>query len=181
MGENLRSTRYSDGSVIANYSNYDNDPSNDEAYGKLYSWYSANNVPEGDNNTPANSSVGFFGPYVQGVCPDGWALPNDADFMTLFNTAGVADQLKEANSQYWLPGHDGTLPNTGFNARGAGFYDNNLDRYLNLLGETYFWTGDVSTTSVKGHCAVINYYCPESLLQEQDKGRGQSVRCLRMY
>ena len=178
--QNARSTHYSDGTPVENYSNYNNDPANDETFGKLYSWYAANNVPEGDNNTPAAVTTGPTGPYVQGICPTGWALPSDADYMTLFNTAVSMDKLKEAGAEYWLPGMGGTLPNTGFNARGAGYYDGSINRYLNLLGETYFWTSEVTTTYYDGHCAVINYYCPQGLIQEQDKGRGQSVRCLRM-
>ena len=178
--QNARSTHYSDGTSVANYSNYDNNPANDETFGKLYSWYSANNVPENDNDTPAAITMGPTGPYVQGICPEGWALPSDADYMTLFNTAVTTDKLKEANTPYWLPGLGGTLPNTGFNARGAGYYDGSINRYINLLGETFFWTSEVTTTYQAGHCAVINYYCPDGLIQEQDKGRGQSVRCLRM-
>ena len=179
-GENLRSTHYTDGADVANYHNYNNDPAYDAEYGKLYSWYSASRVAEGDDNATATTVTGPTGPYVQGICPDGWALPSADDYRTLFTTAGLVDYLKDTDAQYWLPGAAGITPSTGFDARGAGILDSDIHRYINLLGETYFWTSELAPTTVKGHCAVITYYCPEGIIQEQMKGHGQSVRCIRM-
>ena len=201
-GENARTTLYTDGSEVANYSDYDRNEANDPLYGKLYSWYSAVKVAEGDNNAepelstvPQNRNRGGRGKlfavmpvpatpgtqFVQGICPEGWAIPTTNDFMVLFETAGTMDKIKEADNAYWLPGYEGTLPNTSFNARGAGYYNQTLDRYFNLRGETYFWTCDKPGDSSTATCVVINYHCADGMVQEQDKGRGQSVRCLRMY
>ena len=179
-GENLRSTNYFDGTAIPNYRNYADNEANDTIYGKLYSWYSANRVPEDDDDTPAPTVAGPNGPYVQGICPDGWALPTDDDYRTLFATAGLVDYLKDPNASYWLPGFAGIAPSTGFDARGAGWYESDINRYMNLLGETYFWTSEPVTHVVKGHCAVITYYCPEGIIQDKMKGNGLSVRCIKM-
>ena len=196
LGENLRNTVYADGSEVANWKDYNNDATNADIYGKLYSWYSAVKLAEGDDSSepelstvpqPRNSN-GKAAPtdatpgsqFVQGLCPEGWAVPTSGDFMQLFATAGTIDQIKDSNTG-WLPGYEGTEPNSGFNSRGAGYYDNAVDRFMNLLGETYYWTSDPASNSNKGTCVGINYHCADGLFQEQNKDRGQSVRCIRVY
>jgi len=191
LQENLRSTSYADGTPsrrgLAQLDPargpvsmvYDDDPSNEESFGRLYTWYSAVRVPEGDDSAvPADSVAPMGERYVKGVCPDGWALPTSAQFDDLWLNGYGVDGVKDLDSRYWLPGHAGTMPNCYFNARGAGFYDPDVDRYCNLLGETYFWTGEPSTTVTKGKCSAITHTCPEIISQEQPKGRGQSVRCV---
>ena len=200
LGENLRNSKYADGGDVANWKHYNDDASNEETFGKLYSWYSAVRVAEGDDSAepekttvPQNRNRGrgkfFMAPptqstpgsqFVQGLCPEGWAVPTSGDFMILLETAGTTDKVKDSRIG-WLPGYEGTEPNTGFNARGAGYYDNAIDRFLNLLGETYFWTSDPAANSNDGTCIVINYHCADGLVQEQDKGRCHSVRCLKVY
>ena len=98
----------------------------------------------------------------------------------MFETAGLVDYLKDPNPAYWLPGFAGVAPGTGFDARGAGWYDSDINRYMNLLGETYYWTSEPVTHVVNGHCAVITYYCPDGIIKDQKKGSGLSIRCIKM-
>ncbi|MBR4217891.1 MAG: hypothetical protein IKR71_02450, partial [Bacteroidales bacterium] len=130
------------------------------------------------NAAPTDATPGSQ--FVQGVCPEGWAVPSSGDYMALFQTAGTSDKVKDS-SKGWLPGYEGTEPNTGFNARGAGYYDNAVERFMNLLGETYFWTSDPAANSQNGTCIVINYHCADGMVQDKDKGRCHSVRCLKVY
>ena len=198
LGENLRNTVYADGSEVAYVKDYNNDASNTETYGKLYSWYSAVKLAEGDNTSdpelsivpqPRNSNGrGKAAPtdatpgsqFVQGVCPDGWAVPTSGDYMVLCEVAGTTDKVKDS-SKGWLPGYEGTEPTTGFNARGAGYYDSTVDRFMNLLGETYYWTSDSAANSQNGTCIVISYHCADGMVQDKDKKRCHSVRCIRVY
>ena len=200
LGENIRSTHYADGTEVAVVKDYNDDASNTETYGKLYSWYSAVRVAEGDDSAePEKSTVPqtrnrgrrllFAAPptvatpgsqFVQGICPEGWAVPTSGDFMQLFDAAGTTDKVKDS-SEGWLPGYEGTEPTSGFNARGAGYYDNAIDRFLNLLGETYFWTSDSAANSSDGTCISISYHCADGMVQEKDKGRCHSVRCIKVY
>ena len=76
MTENLRTSKYSDGSAIPNvkddtqwsnlstaaWSHYDNDNQYDTIYGKLYNWYT---VETGK------------------LCPTGWHVPTDAEWTIL--------------------------------------------------------------------------------------------------
>jgi len=101
---------------------YDNDPANGALYGKLYSPLSA-------LNTNVYSDI------IQGVCPDGWHVPSDGEWLTLEIFAGmspdVANQMmsyrgyiaykfKTCGTDFWIT-NIGT-DEFGFSAKGAGKY-----------------------------------------------------------
>jgi len=82
--ENLKVTKYSDGTEIPQVSDpvewaslttgawsyYDNDPSK----GVLYNWYAINGIHDNDPDTPNKS-----------LSPDGWVIPSSSDINTLYN------------------------------------------------------------------------------------------------
>ena len=176
---NLRSKYYSDGTEIANYTYYNHNDSLENVYGKLYSWYSAARVPEGDDTAVPVDSLWPAGTYVQGICPAGWALPTVEDYMDMYVASGAdAGLVKSPSTLVWLPGKQGTAPNK-FNAYGAGYYDGSVNRYFNLLGETHFWAVDYSTGSSMAKNFVLNYYCSEGLIVDSMKGFGYSIRCVQ--
>lgn len=182
LATNLKSTKYSDGTDVAKVFDYREDETNAEQYGKLYTWYSANRVTEDDNAAvPTTATAPDGHTYVQGICPSGWALPTVANYQHLIAFAGNADRLKDSDVHYWLPEANGVEPNIGFDVRGAGYYDASIDRYFNLLGQTYLWTSDVITNVWGGVCCSITHSCPTGLIQEEVKSRGQSVRCIRVF
>lgn len=83
MKENLRATRFADGTEITKGGNssssvthpfYYEPTSNIATYGRLYNWAAA---MHGSVSSSANPSG------VQGVCPDGWHLPSDAEWTQL--------------------------------------------------------------------------------------------------
>ena len=176
---NLRSEHYSDGTDIANYTFYNNNDSLENVYGKLYSWYSAARVPEDDDSAVPVDSTSLSGPYVEGVCPAGWALPTVEEYWDMYVASGAdAGLVKSPSTLVWLPGKQGTAPNK-FDAYGAGYYDGSVNRYFNLLGETHFWAVDYSTGSSMARNFVLNYYCSEGLVVESMKGFGYSIRCVQ--
>ncbi len=88
MAENLRTTKLNDNTSIPNvtddaewigisslaYCWYNNDIANKPTYGALYNWYAVNTGK---------------------LCPSGWHVPSDDEFMTLEQTLGMAaDQLE---------------------------------------------------------------------------------------
>ena len=102
-----------------------------------------------------------------------------AEYQTMFQASGgVAGLVKSPSSNVWLPGKQGTAPNS-FNAFGAGYYDANIGRYTNLLGEAHFWTSDYTATSPVARNFVLNYYCEDGLDETADRDFGFSIRCVR--
>ena len=73
MAQNLRTTHFAD-NTEAGGTSPDGDENNVEAYGRLYVW---NAVMHDAPSSTANPSG------VQGVCPDGWHVPSDAEWTQL--------------------------------------------------------------------------------------------------
>ncbi|MCP4442908.1 MAG: hypothetical protein GY810_28720 [Aureispira sp.] len=105
MAENLRYN------VLGSMLNPDN-PS--KTYGRLYDWGTLMN---GDSSSSSNPSG------VQGLCPNGWHLPSDAEWNVLEMAHGMEPHLRKAIA---LRGRHGKGMksmrgwNTGFDNRGEG-------------------------------------------------------------
>ena len=184
LARNLRSTKYSDGSNIAKAEGYysadnpDRD-ANAEKFGRLYTWYSAVNVPENDNAATPPVVNGPTGDYIQGACPAGWAVPTQAEYAQLWAALGDADNVKSADASTWLPGQNGNSLPDGFNAPGAGFYNADALRYENLLGDVYFWSASTGSSVMQGVCSTITHTCPQIVIENEMKGMGFSIRCIK--
>ena len=105
MAENLRTTRYADGTSIplgeleseetpyryapGTYQSNEENIINVSAYGYLYNWAA---VMHGASSSDANPSG------VQGICPRGWHVPSDAEWTQL------TDYMK-TQSIYMAGGH----------------------------------------------------------------------------
>ncbi len=75
MAENLKVTRDAAGNSITRHC-YDSDVTNCELYGGLYTWDTAMNMENSSNENPSG---------VQGICPDGWHVPSDAEWTQMVN------------------------------------------------------------------------------------------------
>ena len=159
---------------------YNNSDSLENIYGKLYTWYSAVAVAEGDNNAVPTATPDILGEsYVQGICPEGWVLPTPDAFTLMLANGGNATNAKSDNNLYWLPNRQGVAPLSGFDALGAGNYNAALDRYENLLGSTNFWTS-LNANAQNATSVEINYFCEDGMMKEFSKEDGLSVRCLKI-
>ena len=165
--------------ATGNHAAYKEGSTNLDKFGYLYSWYTAVGVNEDDDSAIPTTKSGTCGePYVQGICPDGWGVGSEADFSLLNATAGSTDALKEMSSLYWLSSYEGTLPNTGFNSRGGGWYNSSLARYEDLMTGAHFWCSDATPGSTT-FSSVFTYYCDETLATHSRKTDKMSVRCIR--
>jgi uncharacterized protein (TIGR02145 family) len=138
--ENLKSTKYADGTVIKGVYPAGGDEANVPVFGRWYDWYA---VMHGAESSDANPSM------VQGVCPDGYHVPSDSEWVELEVFLGmpmeeavtegyrgnVAGQLKAP--MFWSPAPEICDNSTGFTALPAGFRE--LDGKPNFIG--YFWGG----------------------------------------
>jgi len=147
--ENLRARLYHDGTPISfakpyYHALYPDVENNEENFGLLYDWYSALNV----ENLPAKSL-----PYIQGICPDGWRLPTSEEFAML-NIYPSADLR---NKIFWLQPHHNTNI-TGFDSRGAGYFNSATQRFEDLYGFTAYWSSDDQAGTIST-AASFTYYC----------------------
>ena len=196
MAENLRTTRYADGTPIPlgteasldvayrYYPNYNR--ANVSKYGYLYNWAA---VMNGSASSEANPSG------VQGICPDGWHVPSDAEWTELTNyvssqsqyvcgdyTGNIAKAL--ASETGWNSstyncdvGNNPSANNaTGFSARPAGGY---FGDYSGFGYSAYFW-GATLLDSNYAYYRYLNYsYAFVSRNYYGSKNYGYSVRCVR--
>ena len=201
MKENLRTTHYSDGTLIApgttasstvayHYNSY-HYASGVFFYIDLYNWKA---VMRNFSSSQANPSG------VQGICPTGWHVPSYAEWEEL--VVFVRDQ-----SQFWCDGDsfsiakslgaksgwDNSTNNcavgynqnsnnaTGFSALPTGCFAS-FD-YYHIGSESFFWSATESEyySTDRATYFGLNYdndyvYCPATY-----KSEGLSVRCLRDY
>lgn len=181
LNENLRAENYSDGRPIENVMTYVSDmhpnaTENANIYGHLYDWYAAADTT---TNSIADIEATYaLGKHIQGICPEGWSLPNDEDFND-FNAYDTKDLRSTDN---WITaGGSGTGTNaTGFNAEPGGFYNCSTGRFEDMGTTSYYWSChpvyDMSTG------AMIAYVC-EKLQKSNPVSRcnGFSVRCVLIY
>jgi len=195
MRENLRTTRYANGTTIplgtstsstTAYRYYPgNDSANVSTYGYLYNWAA---VMNGAASSSANPSG------VQGICPDGWHVPSDDEWteMTNYvssqsqyvcgnNTAYIAKAL--ASETGWISSTDncdvGNNPSTnnatGFSARPAGDYNGNygdFGHYANFWSATQYNSSYAYGRDLGCNNAYVYRYI-------SFKYYGYSVRCVR--
>jgi len=117
MAENLKTKYYSDGTEITQYYSANNNTSNDEIYGLLYTWNVVMNGASSSNTNPSN---------VQGVCPTGWHVPSQAEFDQLAYTLGGYDvaggKMKDVVQNLW-DGDNWSTNESNFSAVPAGSMD----------------------------------------------------------
>ena len=130
---------------------YDNDPSNCEKYGRLYTWDAA-----------------------MSACPSGWRLPTRDDWRDLVEAAGdVAGTKLKSKSPDW----DGTDA-FGFSALPAGFGDTYGGSFL-YAGSYGFWWSATEYGSGGAWCWYMGYNYVNVDEYFDAKGYGLSARCVR--
>lgn len=136
MVENLKTTKYNDGTSIPNvtdqttwanlttpaYCWFNNSISNKEPYGALYNSFAVNTGK---------------------LCPVGWHVSTHEEWNTLSNYLGGAEvaggKLKSAGTSYWASPNTGATNEVGFNALGSG-YRGTDGPFLNQKKHGSWWT-----------------------------------------
>jgi len=197
--ENLRTTKYNDGSQIDLISN---GGSWQRATAGAYCWYTIDGTIEATNGALYNWNAVNSGK----LCPFGWHVPSDAEWKTLsvylqnngYNFNGYVDtDVHDSTNNYvakslasqtgWLlTSNIGAVGNTdypsyrnksGFNAFPAGMRPETGD-YNGLNAITYWWSSTELWTKYAWRRGIdyLNY----SLLKSYDlKNTGLSVRCIK--
>jgi uncharacterized protein (TIGR02145 family) len=172
MTENLKSTHYSDGSVISGVYDYNDNLINTNTHGKLYNWYATMNGSETTNANPSG---------VQGVCPDGWHVPSRSEYLELANFLGghsvAGGKMKTTGTEIWSTPNTGATNESSFCGLPSGcrYSDNN---YYTIGIHGYFWTTHQNNSS-NAYRNRLNYN--DITLQEgyNPKSYAFSVRCVK--
>jgi len=181
--ENLRSDNYSNGDAIPEnlkdrkwistssgaQAVHNNDPANLASYGRLYNWYAVNDV--------------------RGLCPVGFHVPSDSEWMTLEMALGMTSE--QANGIGWRGTDQGTKlkaassdsppwdgsNSSGFSALPGGLRDDNYGLFFNLGDYGGWWS---SSPSGSGAWARSLYSGNSNVYRSADDVRdGVSARCVR--
>lgn len=186
MAENLKVTHYADGTPIPHVtdsSEWVASPDNDSATAKAYCWYNNDEATHknlyGALYTYATATNGNnSGEDVQGVCPTGWHLPNDADWDALVEAVGgssiAGGTLKSTYG--WYNNGNGT-DEYGFSALPAGQrFNNNMFNHAEYYGS---WWSSTDYSNTEAGIIYVNYFNDIADTLSYTKNHGFSVRCLR--
>jgi uncharacterized protein (TIGR02145 family) len=141
---------------------------NCDTYGRLYNWATA-------MDNAASSSANPSG--VQGVCPDGWHLPSDAEWTALTTAVGTDPGKKlKASSSLWTT-NTGT-DDYGFSALPGG-YGYSSSSFLNV-GTYGFWWSSTQDNATDAYYRKNMGGSSSSVSRiNVDKSGYNSVRCLQ--
>ena len=157
-----------------------------EKYGRLYLWsaamdsagiWSTNGKGCGDNKTCLPTYP------VRGVCPEGWHLPTQAEWKTLFAMVGgqstAAKMLKSASGWNDYDGASGNGTDAyGFSALPAGIRGCCGEDYISGGKYANFWSS-AEYSSNRAYDMFLSYHDGYACLNFNPKYAGFPVRCLK--
>jgi uncharacterized protein (TIGR02145 family) len=175
MDKNLDVTTYSNGDPIPYVTNptawaalttgawcyYNNDPSNNCIYGKLYNWYAVNDP--------------------RGLAPVGWHVPTDTEFATLITVLGglsvAGGKMKVTGTATWLSPNTGATNTSGW-AGLAGGLRNWSGPFIDV-GYISFWWSSTQGSADLAWARFLNYNHDNASGGNFTKASGFYVRCVR--
>jgi len=140
---------------------YNNDPTTEATYGKLYNWYAVNDS--------------------RGLAPIGYHIPSDTEWTTLINYLGgsgiAGGKIKETGLSHWLTPNTEATNESAFTALPTGYrYFDGIS--YNIGKYSYFWSSfELDTTDAYG---IASFFDSSSMLNSSsDKKNGFSVRLIK--
>ena len=175
MVENLKATRYNDGTDLDNITNQASWAS---AYASSYCWY------DNDMKTykePFGALYNLKAVKSNKLCPAGWHIPTEAEWTTLTTFLGgevvAGNELKEAGLTNWLSPNDGATNSSAFTALPGGCRNTEGSFYgQGMYG--YWWSYDQDGAD-NANVISLNYNDGIVLVHNANTGFGASVRCLK--
>jgi len=175
MVENLKTTRYNDGTQIpllntnsawtstnsGAYCYYDTVSANVDIYGMMYNWFAVNTGK---------------------LAPAGWRVPTEADWATLANTLGgdtiAGGKLKETGTTHWLAPNTGATNSSGYIALPGGFRHNYTGAFQSIGSRGCWWTATELNSTDAWYIGLYNNN--DDMMKYHDrKEDGFSVRCIK--
>ena len=200
MAENLRVTQYADGTPITElqdeagwgtltadaqvYCWYGNLPDNEDTASVLYTWAAAMNGMTSSDTIPSG---------IQGVCPDGWHLPSDAEWKLFEMSLGMSlsdtdrtewrgsdegSQLKETGYSKWQKAPAGGSNLSGFTAVPGGFRSA-TGTFYNYHQYAAYWSATEQVGTDKAYYRALKFDSEQVYRQYNTMSMGFSVRCVQ--
>lgn len=179
MAENLRTTVYANGDPIPNvtdvsqwanlsngaWAHYNDDIQYENPYGKLYNWFAVSDT--------------------RNVCPIGWHVPNNSEWVVLSDYLGGANiaggKMKSTGAQNWLsPNSCATNDSDFFGLPGGSRYGYNSNSVFSWLGtQGYWWSSTEDSNLSYAYYFSLKYNQCQSTTNVEFKRFGLSIRCLK--
>ena len=177
MTENLRTTKYRDGTNIPlvddntiwrnnvssdAYCNYDNNNSNASTYGHLYNWFAVNSS--------------------HNIAPAGWHVPTIEEWNTLINYLGgeavAGGKMKETGTTHWTSPNTSADNSSGFTALPGGNRSGDTGLFFNIGSNGYWWS---STQYDATNATLLTLFNSTSTITQANKIKkaGYSVLCVK--
>lgn len=170
LSENLKTTRYRNGDLIGTTTQatldirsevtpkyqwaYDGDERNVATYGRLYTWY----VAQDSRN----------------LCPKGWHVPTFTELETLKSFLGnnAGDELKEIGMSHWKRDNERANNRSGFSALPGGY---RLPKgVFDRIGFYGYWWSSVPYGKLS-----LEYNFSTASLSGEEPAYGFSIRCIQ--
>jgi uncharacterized protein (TIGR02145 family) len=192
MAENLRTTKYSDGTdipVISDNAIWANDAAEpkmcwfnnnattytENKFGALYNWYVIDPSTNGNKN----------------VCPSGWHVPDENEWNILIayldpfsdptatgaQSAVAGGKMKSTGTLYWLDPNTDATNASGFSALPGGLRGGDAV-FFNAFSKGFWWSSSESTSALAWMRRLDNDNANVNRF-EFSKDSGCSVRCIK--
>ena len=187
MAQNLS---YADGGVTSYCRNNSVQGYGDEycrRFGRLYTWAAALNLDDMYNSNRATESDGsdkyLYHP-AQGLCPDGYHIPQKSEFETLINyvaaqntvnnvKTGVSPSLESVNGLWDIPAGDSYPTNTtGFSGVANGSLFSGYSATLSMVSST-----ENSATTFTVY--TLHHSSTSFKIEAHEKASFMSIRCVK--
>lgn len=174
MAENLKTTKYNDNTSIpyltdnttwnglstAAFCYYDNDINNSIPYGAMYNWFA---IETGK------------------LCPVGWHVPSESEFLTLETYLGgssiAGGKLKEIGTTNWQTPNTGATNESGFFGLPGGTRGDYGTFYY--LGTNGTWWTSTNVDAANSRSFNLFYNSGSSSIINHQTNIGFSVRCIK--
>ena len=181
MAENLKVTRFNDGSPITYAPETADWVALDRTNNHAYCWY---NNDSGFKNIYGALYNSFAVHSSKEICPDGWHIPDGGEWYQLclfldpdaVQDMGVSSTitgglLKETGTIHWESPNTGATNQTGFTALPGGIRDR-VGSFIDI-GKNGTWWSDF------GYSYAIMHYNTSDLSFSEGGEQGFSVRCIK--
>ena len=178
MKENLKTAHYKNGTVIpittdgngwvnlstGSYCDFNNVTGNSTTYGKLYNWFAVNSSSK--------------------ICPTGWHVPTDAEWITLStflgDTSTDGGKMKETGTTHWHNPNTGANNTSNFTGLPGGYRDYfGLFHSLDSIGRWWSATEAGSLFVSKAWSRGLSYNSAVFNSYREYENDGLSVRCIK--